>query len=148
MDYNRGIGFEFRRINNLIRRDIERSKINGEIDNSSFVHGWAIRYFYDNREKEVFQRDIEDEFSIRRSTASNILKLMEKNGLIERVSVPYDKRLKRIILTKKAVDIHETILKDMMYREQKLRKNLSEEEIKAFFAITEKIAKNLEQTTK
>ena len=104
MDKNRDIGFEFRRINNLIRRDIERSKINGEIDTSRFVHGWAIRYLYDNREKEIFQKDIEKEFSIRRSTASNILKLMEKNGLIERISVPYDARLKKLTLTKKAVE--------------------------------------------
>lgn len=145
MDKNRDIGFEFRRINNLIRRDIERSKINGEIDTSSFVHGWAIRYLYDNREKEIFQKDIEKEFSIRRSTASNILKLMEKNGLIERISVPYDARLKKLTLTKKAVEIHETVLINIRKREEKIRKNLTDEEIKTFFAITEKIAKSLEQ---
>ena len=145
MDKNRDIGFEFRRINNLIRRDIERSKINGEIDTSSFVHGWAIRYLYDNREKEIFQKDIEKEFSIRRSTASNILKLMEKNGLIERISVPYDARLKKLTLTKKAVEIHETVLINIRKREEKIRNNLTDEEIKTFFAITEKIAKNLEQ---
>lgn len=145
MDKNRDIGFEFRRINNLIRRDIERSKINGEIDTSSFVHGWAIRYLYDNREKEIFQKDIEKEFSIRRSTASNILKLMEKNGLIERISVPYDARLKKLTLTKKAVEIHEKVLINIRKREEKIRKNLTDEEIKTFFAITEKIAKSLEQ---
>ena len=145
MDKNRDICFEFRRINNLIRRDIERSKINGEIDTSSFVHGWAIRYLYDNREKEIFQKDIEKEFSIRRSTASNILKLMEKNGLIERISVPYDARLKKLTLTKKAVEIHETVLINIRKREEKIRKNLTDEEIKTFFAITEKIAKSLEQ---
>ena len=145
MDKNRDIGFEFRRINNLIRRDIERSKINGEIDTSSFVHGWAIRYLYDNREKEIFQKDIEKEFSIRRSTASNILKLMEKNGLIERISVPYDARLKKLTLTKKAVEIHETVLINIRKREEKIRNNLTDEEIKTFFALTEKIAKNLEQ---
>ena len=145
MDKNRDIGFEFRRINNLIRRDIERSKINGEIDTSSFVHGWAIRYLYDNREKEIFQKDSEKEFSIRRSTASNIVKLMEKNGLIERISVPYDARLKKLTLTKKAVEIHETVLINIRKREEKIRKNLTDEEIKTFFAITEKIAKSLEQ---
>lgn len=145
MDKNRDICFEFRRINNLIRRDIERSKINGEIDTSSFVHGWAIRYLYDNREKEIFQKDIEKEFSIRRSTASNILKLMEKNGLIERISVPYDARLKKLTLTKKAVEIHEKVLINIRKREEKIRKNLTDEEIKTFFAITEKIAKSLEQ---
>ncbi|MBQ3816958.1 MAG: MarR family transcriptional regulator [Clostridia bacterium] len=144
MEYNRSISFEFRRINNLIRRDIERSKLSGEIDSSSCVHGWAIRYLYDNRNSDVFQKDIENEFSIRRSTASNILKNMEKNGLIERVPVSYDARLKKITLTKKAVDIHEKVLKDIKGREERIRKNLSEEEIEAFFAFVDKISENIE----
>lgn len=144
MDRNRGICFEFRRINNLIRRDIERQKADKKIDSSSFVHGWAIGYLYDNMEKEIFQKDIEKEFSIRRSTTSNILKLMEKNGLIERISVSHDARLKKIILTKKAIEIHEKVLKNIEEREAKICKNLSQEEIDTFFAITEKIAKNLD----
>ncbi len=37
-----------------------------------------------NEGKEIFQKDIEAEFNIRRSTATGILKLMEKNGFINR----------------------------------------------------------------
>ena len=36
----------------------------------------------------MFQRDIEREFSITRSTVTNILQLMERKGYIERRSVP------------------------------------------------------------
>ena len=101
----RHIGFEIRTINNLVKRYFEQHKPE-EFKESTGVHGWAIRYFYENREKDVFQRDFEERFSIRRSTATNMLKLMEKNGLISRQSVDYDARLKKIVLTEKAIKIH------------------------------------------
>ena len=36
--------------------------------------------------QDIYQRDIEEEFEIRRSTATGILKLLERDGFIERVS--------------------------------------------------------------
>ena len=48
------------------------------------MQGWIIDYIYDRGNDPVFQRDIEKEFTIRRSTATELLKLMEKNGLITR----------------------------------------------------------------
>ena len=108
------------------------------------IHGWAINYFYENRDRDIFQKDFEEKFSIRRSTASNMLKLMEKDGYIKRVSVENDARLKKIVLTDKAVKIHTEICKDIAAREKKLRKGLTDEELEAFFRITEKLKKNME----
>ena len=47
----------------------------------------------------TFPKDIEKEFSINRSTTSEMLKLMCKNGMITREEVDYDARLKKIVLT-------------------------------------------------
>ena len=52
--------------------------------------------------KVVYQKDIEEEFQIRKSTATGMLQLLEKNGFIVRESEKKDARLKRIIPTKKA----------------------------------------------
>lgn len=52
--------------------------------------------------REIYQKDIEEEFQIRKSTVTGILQLMEKNGFIYRESVEKDARLKRIVPTKKA----------------------------------------------
>ena len=42
-------------------------------------NGWIIGdYLASNRDKDIFQKDIEYNFSIRRSTVSGILQLMEK----------------------------------------------------------------------
>ena len=48
--------------------------------------------------REIYQKDIEEEFQIRKSTVTGILQLMEKNGFIYRESVEKDARLKRIVL--------------------------------------------------
>lgn len=55
-----------------------------------------------NRDKEIYQHTIERKFCITRSTASRVLALMEKKGLIVREPVAHDARLKRIVLTDKA----------------------------------------------
>ena len=144
MQHEKNIGFNVRRLANYIRRDIEKSSASGKIILPKGVNGWAIHYFYDNRDKQIFQRDFENRFSIRRSTASNILKTMEQNGFIQRVSVENDARLKRIILTEKAIKIHEEIMKDIERREALLKKGFTETEIEQFVSMIDRLIHNLE----
>lgn len=140
---NRHLGFEIRTINNLIKRYFEQHKPQ-EFNESTGVHGWAIRYFYENRYKEIFQRDFESRFSIRRSTATNMLKLMEKNGIINRVSVDYDARLKKIVLTEKAIQIHKKATQNIETFEKTLRQGITDEELTSFYNVLDKIKANLE----
>ena len=59
-------------------------------------------------EGPVFQRDIERVFGLSRSTATGILQLMEKNGIIRRESVARDARLKSLVPTERAFELAET----------------------------------------
>ena len=145
MQRENNIGFNIRRLSNYIKRDIEKSSVSQKIDLPKGVNGWAIGYFYENREKQIFQRDFENRFSIRRSTASNILKTMEQNGFIKRVSVENDARLKRIILTDKAIKIHQDIMNDITNREERMRKGFSDSEIDAFLSMINRFITNLEE---
>lgn len=133
-----------RRLSNLIKRDVENSRIKLGLDPVKGVNGWAIAYFYENRDKDIFQKDFENKFSIRGSTASRILKTMEQKGFIERVSVENDARLKKIVLTEKAVDIHKRITKEIENREKRLRKGITEQELKQFFEVIQKLSANME----
>ena len=58
-----------------------------------------IMFLARNRGREIYQHTIEQKFCITRSTASRVLALMEKKGLIARESVEHDARCKRIVLT-------------------------------------------------
>lgn len=141
---NKDIGLAVRKLSNLIKRDIENSASRIGVESIKGVNGWAIRYFYENREKDIFQKDFEERFSIRPSTASKILKTMEEKGYILRQSVENDARLKKIVLTKSAVELHKRITADIANREQKLRNGISEQELATFFNIMEKFSNNLE----
>ena len=141
------IGFEISHCSRLIRRYMDAKALKSYIDEMTGTHGWALRYFHHNRDRDIFQRDFEKEFDIRRSTASSILALMEKNGLITRESVPHDARLKKIVLTKKAEDIHNQVEKSFSQMEKDIARDISDKELEAFFATLEKIKINIERMT-
>lgn len=139
----RHLGFEIRTLNNCVKRYVHSTRP-PEFEESTGVHGWAIRYFYENRDKDIFQRDFEARFSIRRSTATNMLKLMEKNGLITRESVSYDARLKKIVLTKRAIEIHKKATQNIKKIECTLKNGITNGELSVFYSVVDKIKANLE----
>ena len=144
MDNDRHIGFEMRILNNLIRREIDNSNSQKYVDSLTGSNGWIIGYLAANRDRDVYQRDIEEEFSIRRSTVSKTLQIMEQKGLVRREAVERDARLKKLVLTDKALQIHEGVVKDIIELDNKMTKGLSEAELLGFFAAIDKIKFNLD----
>lgn len=108
------------------------------------THGFVVGYLLRHQDKDVFQRDLEKRFSVRRSTMSEILKLMESNGLIERIPVDYDARLKKIMLTQKALEEQKLIEKEFSFYEEEFVKGISDEEMNSFFSTLDKIMANAE----
>lgn len=139
------IGFKVRVLANIIKRDFEKKRNEQGLNLPKGINGWAIAYFYDNSDKDIFQKDFEAEFSIRRSTASNILKTMEQNGFIQRTSVESDARLKKIVLTDKAIQLHKAVLDNINKREQRLRVGLTDDEIDAFLQTCDRLIANMEE---
>lgn len=137
------ISIEFRVINHMMFQEILKLKSVKSINNLSGTYGWVIGFIAENGDKDVFQRDIEKQFKIRRSTASKMMKLMEQKGLIERVPVDYDARLRKLVLTDKALELQKHVDEDMRLFEQKVKKGISQEEIDSLFVTLEKIKDNL-----
>jgi len=141
------IGFCVRTLSVAIKRAVEASKARSGFSCTG-THGWVIGYLYDNRHRDVFQRDIEKQFSVRRPTMTEILKLMEKNGLLVRERDKNDARLKKIKLTPLALSIHERHEKHIESFETFLREGISDDEMKGFFAVLEKLNSNIERAEK
>ena len=100
---------------------------------------------FETMERDLYQRDIEEEFQIRRSTATGILQLLEKKGLLERRPVARDGRLKKLVLTPKALAIHQCIEERIIQSENDLYSCLTPEELEQFFVITDKLRHHLEK---
>jgi len=113
------------------------------MENVTAIQVWIIRYLHEHREGAVFQRDIEKNFTITRSTVTGVLKGMEKNGLILRMSVPEDARLKWLTLTEKGENLYQSVCRHIEETEAQLVKGLSGEEIDIFFQLLDKIKENL-----
>jgi DNA-binding MarR family transcriptional regulator len=137
------IGFEIRTLANLLKREIYLTE-KLENDNSTNLHGVMIEYLVINQDKDIYQKNLEDEFAMRRSTATRMLQLMEKNGMIRRVQVSKDARMKKIILTQKAMESHQYFMNSRLKIEKKIRKGITDGELETFFLVAEKIKANLE----
>lgn len=145
MHHPKTIGHEVKSLSNLIKRCLNESRRNSNLENLTAMQGWIIAYLYRHgNAQEIFQRDLEKQFDIRRSTVTGVLQIMEQKGLITREPVSYDARLKRLRLTAKAVSIHQGIIQKFREVEDRLRKDLTEEEIETFFVIIDKIKRNIE----
>lgn len=138
------IGFELKKITTRMKRILDlqcadsREPITG-------VQGWIVAYVCNNPDRDVFQRDIEEMFRIRRSTATGILNGMQAAGLISRRAVDYDARLKKIVLTEKAVILHEKAKKALDEFESNLKKNIPEDKLAVFFEVLARIGRNLDE---
>ncbi|MBQ1967500.1 MAG: MarR family transcriptional regulator [Clostridia bacterium] len=141
----RKLGFEIGRTSRLIKRVLDNNSQKEYIDKLTGTHGWALGYLHRNRDRDIFQKDFEKEFDIRRSTASHILSLMEENGMITRESVPYDARLKKIVLTEKAMNIEEEVMQFFDKLEQEFERNITKEELEIFYSVLDKINDNIER---
>ena len=73
---------------------------------------------------------------------TGILQLMEKNNLIKRDEC-VDQRLKKITLTKKALKIKDDIQKEIVEIENKLKSNISKENLEIFENVVEQMIRNL-----
>lgn len=139
---SRQLGFEIASIHNLMRRK-QSSLPDGE-RLLPYKQAWMIGYIRSQDGRDVFQNDLEHEFKMTGATASNLLKRMERDGLVLREPVPGDRRKKRLILTDKAVRIVDDIHTHILETEARMTRGISEEELEAFFRIADKIKENLQ----
>lgn len=138
------VGFQLRALGILLKRKIDSSDAMKKFENITGMQRWVIKFLIDQQHRDVFQKDVEELLSIRRSTATKLLQLTEKNGLIYRESVDYDARLKRIKLTPKALELHQIIMREIELLEVQIQAGITEQELDQFFTVIQKMKRNIE----
>ena len=93
----------------------------------------------------VFQRDVEQAFSLSRSTATGILQQLEEKGLLRRESVPSDARLKNLVPTPRAAELDAEVRACLRQSEAVLTRGLSDGQVQLFKETLAAMAANLEQ---
>ena len=141
---NDRVGAEIGMLHNLFRRQMACMTENSE--NITGMQAMIVHHLIlHEKQGDLFQKDIETAFQMRRSTATGILQLMEQHGILRREPVEHDGRLKRLVLTEQARALDDRINARMEQMEQLLRQGIGEDELRSWFAVCEKIRSNLEQ---
>ena len=98
---------------------------------------------FESLNRDVYQRDVEKEFHIRRSTATGTLQILEKNGFITRDPVKEDARLKKLTPTAKATGVRQRILDNIHYIEELLARDIPGEKLAVCREVLQQMSENL-----
>ena len=136
----------FKRFGHQIHLMVQKEAKRCGIEFMGGPQGQVVR-FLDNREKNqdlVLIKDIEKELNISKSVASNLVKRMVQNGLVELEVSPSDKRAKFVRLTDKA----RSQMKQVKAFFERIDKQLMEDIDKDELLIFEKVLGQLQENIK
>ena len=140
----RKIGIDIHRLDNRIRRYVQRSVTQYEMEAVSGTNGRIVRFLSEHADCDVYQKDLESEFGITRSTASRVLRLMEQKGLVERQSVPHDARLKKLLLTERSRKLVQQMCQTGTTVDTRLLSGFSPQEVQTLYGFLDRMFQNLE----
>ena len=72
-------------------------------------NSFILRFLNEHKDKNIYQKDIEKFFGLKKSTITSILNSLEDAGYIERKVGKDDGRLRRIVLTEKGFAMNEKV---------------------------------------
>ena len=139
MEHNRHAARYIGKLSNKLRRKIDAFSSR---ENFSGSQG-KVLHFLLAQTNDVFQKDIEEEYSLRPPTATVLLKKMEQNGLIYREAAENDARWKKIIVSEKALQYKDVVMADILNLEEELTQGISENDLDIFFSVVEKMLDNI-----
>ncbi len=139
MEHDKHAARYISKLSNKLRRKIDAFSSR---ENFSGSQG-RVLHFILAQNHDIFQKDIEEEYSLRPPTATELLKKMEQNGLIHREVMANDARMKRIIVSDKALQYKDMVIADITSLEDELTKGISKNDMDIFFKVIEKMLRNI-----
>ena len=103
------------------------------------------RYLYENKDNNIYQKDLQEKFCISKSAISDVIDSMEKKGVILRIQSSIDARRNRIILTELGINCFSDIMNNNNNLNDIVVNSLSDDEIECFINVINKIKANLEK---
>lgn len=139
------VGFLVRELNNEMKKRRERN-CPQECEGLTMMQAWVIGYLAHHPDHDIYQKELEENLKIGKSTLTEVLHLMEKNDLVRREAVEKDRRFKRIVLTDKSKRIHEDISREIKETEEKLKAGIPPGDLEVFVRTIRKMIGNIKET--
>ena len=137
----------FKRFGHQIHLMVQKEAKHCGIEFMGGPQGQVVR-FLDSREENqdlVLIKDIEQELNITKSVASNLVKRMVQNGLVELEASPVDKRAKFVRLTDKARSQMKQVKAFFERIDQSLLDGVSKSDLAIFEKVLGQLQENVEK---
>ena len=137
----------FKRFGHQIHLMVKKEAKRCGIEFMGGPQGQVVR-FLDNREKNqdlVLIKDIEQELNITKSVASNLVKRMVQNGLVELEASPSDKRAKFLRLTDKSRSQMKQVKAFFERIDNQLIEDVDEDELLIFEKVLVQLQENIKR---
>ena len=146
---HRDVGETIKRFCNCLEREAKKTEqllYEKGIDITR-SQGAVMGYIYGKTcEKDnVYQKDIEKFFGLRRPSATNLLNRLESKNYIIRVKDELDARSKKLELTQKGLGFVDAIKENIECIEKKVIEGVTAQEMETFYSVIEKMTKNLSE---
>lgn len=136
------LGLEVRILSNLIYNKLNQMTM--ETENLTIHQCWILQYLTNNIGKEIYQKDIEQLFSVKRSTANQMLRTIEARGYIKRVISEEDARKNVLSVTEEGIAACEHLVKKLYQFMLKLHGDIPKSELEQFQVTLRKLWSNIE----
>ena len=137
----------FKRFGHQIHLMVQKEAKRCGIEFMGGPQGQVVR-FLDNREKNqdlVLIKDIEQELNITKSVASNLVKRMVQNDLVELEASPVDKRAKFVRLTDKSRSQMKQVKAFFERIDNQLMADIDEDELLIFEKVLNQLQENIKR---
>lgn len=136
------LGLEIRLVSNLIYNKM--NQVTMESEAISFHQCLILQHLSQNADKEIYQKDIEQLFSIKRPTANEMLRALEIKGYISRTASKQDSRKNILSATESGIAASERLTQKMYCLMKKLHGDIDKKELEQFEVTLKKLWKNME----
>lgn len=134
------LGFKLKTISKRMAQNLNAAITSLELTSSQ---AFVLGYLCHHRDEKIYPRDLEQEFGFTHPTVSGLLQRLESKGFLECKPSPDDRRLKRITVTDKALQLNRQFLNEMRAAEAALVEDFSQREIAQLHNFLDRMIQNI-----
>jgi MarR family transcriptional repressor of mepA len=139
----RSLGFETRKLAHAIKLYVD-TEVAQQLDvDLSGVEGMTLGYIFHHPDERVTAQSLMEHFKVKKAACSQLLHSLSKKGIIKMETDPSDKRVKRIVLTKKGKDVHAEFDRIFAKINAQIEKDITPEDRATFERVIGQIAANI-----
>jgi len=138
------IGGLLRELTIAVHRNIGVELSEHELGDMKGPQSMALGYLiHASAQDEIYVKDLEKYMKIRKSTASELVSRLEKNGYVKTEKSQKDGRLKRLIVTEEGHAAYDRILQFLQEIDDRLVEGLSKEEVDTLVNLLNRLIQNM-----